>query len=93
MVRQYKRKGKTPWRNKDKRMAAAVRKRGEGKSLREIAEELAVSYETIRRDLARSNVVPLIPRAVTSARHVLPPAGRDVTDECDSEQPKLRSVK
>jgi transposase len=53
MVRHYKRKGKTPWPDKDKRMAAAVRKRGEGKSLREIAKEVGVSAPTVMRDLRR----------------------------------------
>jgi DNA-binding CsgD family transcriptional regulator len=53
MVRTYKRKGPRPWRDKDKRMAAAVRLRAEGKSLREIAAVLRVSPQTIMRDLQR----------------------------------------
>jgi len=53
LVRHYKRKGKTPWPDKNKRMAAAVRKRVEGKSLREIAKELGVNASTVLRDLRR----------------------------------------
>jgi len=64
VVRNYKRKGKTPWPDKNKRMAAAVRKRAEGKSLREIGRELGVSEFAVRCDLKRwqethPNVVPL----------------------------------
>jgi hypothetical protein len=80
-MRNYKRKGKIPWRDKDKRMAAAVRKRGEGKSLRQIGTELAVSEGTVRNDLARwerehpANVVPLVRK--TSAQSC--PAGGEIT--------------
>jgi hypothetical protein len=85
-MRTYERKGPRPWRNKDKRMIAAVRLRVEGKSLREIAKELTVSHETVRRDLARwhrehANVAAL---PVTSACHISPPRGQLVTPECDS---------
>lgn len=77
MVRKYKRKGKTPRRDKDKRMAAAVRKRAEGKSLREIGRELGVSEGTIRNDLKRwqeerPNVIPL-----RKPVRKVAPAGRD----------------
>jgi hypothetical protein len=69
-MREYKRKGPRPWRDKDKRMAAAVRLRAEGKSLREIAKELAVGVATIHRDLARwdaqQNVVSLFQSGVPS---------------------------
>ena len=63
-MRNYKRKGPRPWRDKDKRMTAAVRLRDESKSLREIAKELAVSHQTVANDLARwdrehANVIPL----------------------------------
>jgi len=63
-VRNYKRKGPRPWRDKNKRMAAAVRMRAEGKSLREIAKELAVTHPTVLADLRKwdelnSNVVSL----------------------------------
>lgn len=53
---------------RDKRMAAAVRLRTEGLSLRQIASQLEVSYQTISNDLARwdaqqpklpANVLPL----------------------------------
>lgn len=53
MVRHYKRKRPRQWRDKDKRMAAAVRLRAAGKSTREIGEALAVSHQTVMRDLAR----------------------------------------
>lgn len=64
-MRKYKRKRPRQWRNKDKRMAAAVRLRAEGKSNRQIGKELAVDERTVRRDLERwqqehSNVVPLV---------------------------------
>ena len=88
MVRKYVRKRPSPWRNLDRRMLAAARLRDRGLSLRQAAGELAVSYETIRRDLARwdrehANVVPL---TVTPSRHKSPPAGPDVTPECDSAE-------
>lgn len=53
MVRKYVRKRPRQWRDKDKRMEAAVRLRAAGKSLREIGAALAVNHETVRRDLAR----------------------------------------
>lgn len=53
MVRQYKRKRPGQWRDKDKRMNLAARLRTEGKSLREIGEQLAVSAPTAMRDLRR----------------------------------------
>lgn len=64
MVRSYKRKRPRQWRDKGKRMDAAIRLRAEGKSLREIGAELAVSEGTVRNDLKRwrqehPNVVPL----------------------------------
>lgn len=64
-MRNYKRKGPRPWRDKDKRMAAAMRKRAEGKSLREIAKELAVTHPTVLADLRKwdelhPNVVSLL---------------------------------
>ncbi len=55
---------------RDKRMAAAVRLRAGGQSLRQIARELAVSHQTVKNDLARwdaarpANVVPLSRKAV-----------------------------
>lgn len=53
MVRHYKRKGARPWRDKDKRMALAVRMRAEGASLREIGKELAVTHPTVLADLRK----------------------------------------
>lgn len=53
---------------RDKRMTEAVRLRAQGLSLRQIAAELAVSYQTVSNDLARwdaqkpktpANVIPL----------------------------------
>jgi hypothetical protein len=77
VVRNYKRKRATPWRDKDKRMTLAVRMRAEGKSLRETAAELAVGKDTISRDLARwdaqqasaapSNVISLSQKRSQSA--------------------------
>jgi hypothetical protein len=52
-VRTYKRKRPRQWRDKDKRMSLAARQRAEGKSTRRIAVELAVSHQTVMRDLAR----------------------------------------
>jgi hypothetical protein len=70
-MRDYKRKRPRQWRDKDKRMCAAVRLRAEGMSLRQIGRELAVSEITVRRDLARwaaerPNVIPLRHPAATS---------------------------
>jgi Helix-turn-helix domain of resolvase len=62
-VRKYKRKRPSGWPDKNRRMVLAVRLRAEGKSLRQIARELAVGVATVHRDLARwdelSNVVSL----------------------------------
>jgi hypothetical protein len=83
-VRTYKRK---PGQVKpERRMLAAVRRRAEGMSLRQIADYLCCSHETIRRDLARwdrehANVTPLSHPPVTNT----PPRGHFVTPECDSE--------
>ena len=80
-MRTYKRKGKTPWPDKYKRMRAAARKRAEGKSLREIGRELGVSEGTVRNDLARwqrehpANVVPLVRKTTAESR----PAGGEIT--------------
>jgi transposase len=66
---------------RDKRMAEAVRLRTEGKSLREIAAELGVSYQTVSNDLARwererpANVIPLSKSGV----HNSPPRGQKET--------------
>ena len=81
-VRKYKRKHA---RNPDKRMAAAVRLRARGLSLRQIAGELACSYQTVANDIARwererPNVVQLSNPAVKTA----PPRGENLTPEFDS---------
>lgn len=65
-------------------MDLAVRLRAEGMSLRQAARMLGVSYETVRRDLARwdaarGNVVELSQRRVTTR----PAGGRVVTPGCD----------
>jgi hypothetical protein len=79
-VRTYKRKGPRPWRDKDKRMTAAVRLRAQGLSLRQIGKELAVSEGTVRNDLARwerehpANVVPLVRKTDAQSR----PAGGEI---------------
>lgn len=73
-MRTYKRKRP---RNPDRRMAAAVRLRAEGMSLRQIASELAVSHPTVLSDLRRwdrehANVTPL---AVNPGGKYSPPRG------------------
>jgi transposase len=90
-VRTYKRKH---LRNPDRRMAAAVRLRAQGMSLRQIASELAVSYMTVSRDLSRweaerPNVVPLSHLPVTNS----PRRGQEVTPECDSESNNVIQLK
>lgn len=87
----YKRKRPRQWRDKNKRMTAAVRLRAQGMSLRQIAQELAVSYQTIANDLARwererPNVIPLSNSPVKS----YPPTGRDLTPEFDSGTPVIQ---
>lgn len=89
-MRNYKRKHA---RNPDKRMAAAVRLRAQGLSLREIAKELACSYQTVANDLARwgrehGNVVPLSKTAVKNS----PPRGGNLTPEFDSEPSNIVSL-
>ncbi len=85
MARKYKRKH---LRNPDRRMAAAVRLRVAGMSLRQIASELAVTHTTVRRDLARwdhehPNVVPLLEH---SAGTNSPRRGGNVPAECSSDE-------
>jgi transposase len=41
------------WKDPEKRMAAVVRMRAGGLSLRQIGDRLGVSYQTVARDLAR----------------------------------------
>ncbi len=79
MVRRYRRKH---LRDPARRMAAAARLRAEGLSLRQIAVRLAVSHETVRRDLARRG------EAQARLSHLpvtnLPRRGELVTPGCDS---------
>ncbi|HLK74035.1 MAG TPA: helix-turn-helix domain-containing protein [Streptosporangiaceae bacterium] len=96
-MKSYQRKRPDGWTDKDWRMRRAVQHRAEGKSLRQIAAEMSVSYMTVSRDLARwdrehipaadSNVVPLSrklsQRAVTS-RPGVQGGGEIVTGGCDS---------
>jgi hypothetical protein len=73
--------------SREARMGRAVRLRGAGMSLRQIAAEQEVSYETVRRDLAEwdrrnAEAAKVSQLPVTK----VPPAGGDlVTPECDSE--------
>jgi hypothetical protein len=82
MVRNYKRKHA---RNPDRRMIAAVRARERGMSLRQTAECLACSHQTVANDLARydrehANVLPLSNSPVKNT----PPGGKDLTPALDS---------
>ncbi len=66
-------------------MQLCVRLRAEGMSLRQAARMLDVSYETVRRDLARwdaanGNVVDLSQKRVKT----YPARGRLVTPGCDT---------
>ena len=73
---------------RDKRMAAAAKLRAAGKSLRQIAGELGVSYQTVSNDLARwdaqqparpANVVPLTRKVSKNGVSFCPPGGKDMT--------------
>jgi transposase len=70
---------------RDRRMATAVKLRHAGLSLRAVAAELGVSYQTVANDLARwardygNVVIPLSKRGVSK----LPPRGQDRTPEFD----------
>lgn len=64
MVRKYRPKKRPQWADKDRRMAHVVQMRGDGLSLRQIAQRLGVSVGTVHADLKRweherSNVTPL----------------------------------
>jgi hypothetical protein len=85
-MRTYKRK---TWRDRDRRMANAVRFRAEGMSLREIAARQSVNHQTVANDLARWERVrvqmPLeIIRLSKPAVEKLPPRGEISTPEIDS---------
>lgn len=58
MSRTYRRKR---WGSKQRRMEAAARLRAEGLSLRQIAERLKVSKDTVARDLASHSAVSKFP--------------------------------
>jgi len=83
-VRKYKRKHA---RNPDRRMAAAVRLRAQGLSLRQIAAELGVkSPQTVANDLARwererPNVAPLVSKTPVQSS---PRRGEKGTEELDA---------
>jgi hypothetical protein len=84
MTRTYRRK---PGRVKPgRRQARAAELRSEGLSLRQTAERLNCSHQTVARDLARwdqehANVVQLSHSPVTNP----PPGGQFATPECDSD--------
>jgi transposase len=90
-MRTYKRK---PGRvNPDRRMARAAELRAGGLSLRQIAERLACSEITVRRDLARwerehKNVTPLRHFPATFS----PPGGTNVAPECRSEPTNVIAI-
>lgn len=73
---------------RDKRMVEAARLRAGGQSLRQIAGELGVSYQTVKNDLARwaadprsapANVVPLARKVSKSGVTSSPPGGKHQT--------------
>lgn len=73
---------------RDKRMVEAARLRTAGMSLRQIAKELSVSYQTVSNDLARwdaqqpkmpANVVSLSRKLSKSGVRNSPPGGKDET--------------
>lgn len=89
-MRTYKRKHA---RNPDKRMAAAVRLRTEGLSLRQIAKELACSEGTVRNDLARwarerPNVAALVRK--TAAQNS--PRGAEITQPDYAPESNIISI-
>jgi transposase len=66
---------------RDQRMVSAVQLRTAGKSLRQIAAELGVSYQTVSNDLARwdaehPNVISLVRNCQKVAREVAPRGAR-----------------
>lgn len=83
MVRRYWRR----LRDRGRRMRAAARLRAEGLSLRKIGVLLAVSHETVRRDLARwdETQAKVSHLPVTNS----PRRGQFVTPGCDSAVPSV----
>lgn len=81
-MRKYKKRPKR--RNPDRRMAAAVRLRAEGMSLRQIAKELACSHDTVWRDLARWDAAHAIANVSDFPVRNIAPGVTNLTDESDS---------
>lgn len=89
-MRNYKRK---PGRvNPDKRMARAVDLRAEGLSLRQIAERLSCSHDTIWRDLARWDAAHATSNVSEIPVRNSPQRGHFLTAESDSEPPNVISL-
>lgn len=88
MARRYapkKRRRLTP-KQRDNRMRRAVELRTAGLSLRQIADRLAASHQTVANDLGRwdrerPNVAPL---TVKDERQKLPRTGRNLTTDFDA---------
>lgn len=71
-------------------MIRAVKLRAEGKSLRQIAEEVGCHHDTVWRDLKKwdtenANVIQLSDSTVGKT----PPRGENPTTESDSEAPVI----
>lgn len=91
MVRHYKRKPKRI--DPDKRMTRAVELRAQGLSLRQIADRLLCSYQTVANDIARwgrerENVVPLSNPGVKNDA----PGAIDLTPGFDSGDQNIISL-
>lgn len=86
MVRKYVPQKSTARLDKDRRMRRVVELRAEGLSLRQIADRLVMSHQTVANDLARwdreSASVTALP--VKSRRQELPPRGRKLTPGFDT---------
>lgn len=86
MVRRYVPQKSTARLDKDRRMRRVVELRAEGLSLRQIADRLVISHQTVANDLARweqlSASVTALP--VKSSRQEVPPAGQKLTPGFDA---------
>lgn len=89
MARTYKRKRLRA--NPDKRMAAAVQLREEGLSLRQIADRLACSHDTVWRDLARWDAAHATNVSDLPVRKS-PHGGHFLTAESDSDPSNIVSM-
>ena len=89
MARKYKRKRP---RNPDRRMAAAVRLRAQGLSLRQIAERLSCSHDTVWRDLARWDIAHEASNVSDLPVRKSPPGGQFLTGESDSQPTNVVSL-